>query len=183
MAEQSILYTERLILRQPELSDLPVIQRLVGEREIARMTLSIPHPYPEGAAEAWITHAHEQIADGLLASFGIVRREDGVYMGTVGLRLDPEHHAAEIGYWVGKPYWNQGYTSEAARRVIQYGFEERGLHRIAASYFTHNPASARVMQKLGMQFEGILRQHVVKWGEFTDLGYYSILASEYEATR
>ncbi len=178
MAEQPILTTERLLLRTPAMDDVPAIEALLQERDIAATTLNIPHPYPAGAAAEWLTRTCEHIENGSSAVFGIVRRADSTYLGTVGLHRDTDHHAAEMGYWIGKPYWNTGYTSEAVRRVIQYGFEELGLHRIAASYFTHNPASARVMQKANMQFEGILRQHIYKWGQFCDLGCYSIVATD-----
>lgn len=178
MAEQPILTTERLLLRTPVMDDVPAIETLLQERDIAATTLNIPHPYPAGTAAEWLTRTYERIENGSSAVFAIVRQADLTYLGTVRLHLDTDHHAAEMGYWVGKPYWNTGYTSEAVRRVIQYGFEELDLHRIAASYFTHNPASARVMQKANMQFEGILHQYIYKWGQFCDLGYYSILATD-----
>jgi RimJ/RimL family protein N-acetyltransferase len=178
MVEQPNLRTERLLLRTPVSDDVPVIQNLLQERDIAATTLNIPHPYPEGAAAEWLAGSYQRIEEGLVAVFGMVRQTDLCYMGTVSLHLDPEHSAAELGYWIGKPYWNNGYTTEAVRRVIQYGFEEMDLHRIAACYYTHNPASGRVMQKANMQFEGTLRQHTLKWGQFCDLGYYSILATD-----
>ena len=74
-----------------------------------------------------------------------------------------------------------GYMSEAARRVIQFGFEELGLNRIYAGYFTRNPTSRRVMEKAGMTYEGTYRQNVLKWGEFVDVGACAILRSEYDA--
>ena len=87
----------------------------------------------------------------------------------------------ELGYWLGVPFWNQGYCTEAALAVVQYGFEVLRLHRIYASHMIRNPASGRIMQKIGMTYEGCQRQHVQKWGVFEDLATYGILQSEYVA--
>ena len=83
-----------------------------------------------------------------------------------------------MGYWMGVPYWNHGYCSEAARALVAHGFQQMGLHRIYAFHFVRNPASGRVMQKAGMTYEGTLRQHVKKWERYEDLTAYGILRSE-----
>ena len=174
------LETERLILRQFELTDAPAVQRLAGDREVALNTLSIPHPYPDGAAEEWIrTH----VADAGLVNFAIVRRSDSALIGSIGLILKREHDKAEIGYWIGKPYWNHGYASEAADRVIEYGFAELGLEKIYAAHFSRNDASGRVMQKNGMVHEGRLRRDMKKWDEYVDVEMYSILRDEWKKRR
>ncbi|MBZ0301170.1 MAG: GNAT family N-acetyltransferase [Anaerolineae bacterium] len=177
------LDTERLRLRLVERADAPALQALVSDRRIAETTLNIPYPYPESGAVDWITRVLERREQGQAdCSFVILRRSDNVLLGAIGIHPD-DAFQAEIGYWMGVPYWGQGYMTEAARRVIQFGFEALELNRIRAWYFTHNPASARVMQKAGMTFEGIMRQHYVKWNKFVDVGCYSILRSEYEAQR
>jgi len=84
-----------------------------------------------------------------------------------------------MGYWIGKSYWGKGYCTEAARRLIKYGFEELKLNRIFAHFMTGNPASGRVMEKAGMIYEGHLRQHVKKWDVVQDLKIYAILKDEY----
>lgn len=175
-----ILETERLRLRGLELADAPVVQQLAGDPAIAATTLTIPHPYTLDAAEAFIRWSHEAFERGEDTVFALVRKTDNVLIGAMEISPEHEHRRASLGYWVGKPYWGQGYATEAARRLIRFGFEELRLNRIYATYFTHNPASARVMQKAGMTFEGILRQHVVKNGEYIDLGMYSLLREEYE---
>ncbi len=90
---------------------------------------------------------------------------------------------ASLGYWTGPEYWNKGYCTEAGRAVMEFGFEELGMERIFCTHLAHNPASGRVMQKLGMQKEGVLRRHERKWGKFHDLIYYGILKHEYLARR
>lgn len=174
------LETERLRLRGLELADAPIVQKLAGDPAIAATTLTIPHPYTLDAAEAWITAMHQEFKRGENFVFALVGKAGGAFIGVMEISPQPEHQRAELGYWIARPYWGQGYATEAARRLIRFGFEELKLNRIYATYFTHNPASARVMQKAGMTFEGILRQHVVKNGVYVDLGVYSLLRGEYD---
>jgi [ribosomal protein S5]-alanine N-acetyltransferase len=177
---QPTLTGDRLRLRPFTLADAPAVQALAGTREVASTTLNIPHPYEDGMAEQWIqTHA-SHYESGKLVTFAIVERETEQLVGAMSLALQGEHARAELGYWIGLPFWNRGYATEAAREVLRFGFEELGLNRIFASYLVRNPASGRVMQKLGMQFEGRLRQHVRKWGSFEDLELYGILRKEWQ---
>ncbi len=177
MKKRPTLHTERLILRPFSPQDALDVQNLAGERAIAATTLSIPHPYEDGMAEEWIGHHQVRFDSGESVVFAITLREGGALIGAIGFELQKEHSRAEMGYWVGVPYWNQGYCTEAAREMLRYGFKELGLNRITATYFQGNPASGRVMQKIGMQHEGTLRQHVRKWGEYKDLEFYAILKS------
>ena len=176
-----VIETERLTLRLLAKEDAPEVQRLAGAYEVALNTLSIPHPYPEGAAEEWVVESEKQFGEGKMVNFAIIVRESGELAGTIGLIIKPEHDKAEIGYWIGVPYWNRGYATEAARAVIDYGFREWKLNRIDAGHFDRNPSSGRVMQKLGMQYEGRLRQSIKKWEQYLDVEYYAILRSEWEA--
>ncbi len=150
--------------------DAPAIQTLAGAYEVALNTLLIPHPYPEGAGEVWIADAGPH-------TFAI---DDGSQLvGVTGLVMKGDE-IAEIGYWIGTPYWNRGYASQAAREIIRYGFEQCGLHRIFAGHFTRNPASGKVMTNAGMTFEGTLRHHAKKWGEYLDVSFYGILREEWD---
>lgn len=176
-----ILETERLRLRPLDLSDAPTIQVLATPPEIAMFTLNMPSPYPEGGAEQYIRSRIEQADKGYV--FGIVRKADQQLMGMIGLHPDGKFQRAEMGYWIGVPYWNQGYMSEAARRVIAFGFSETDLNRIYAGFFSPNIASRRVMENAGMTYEGMLRQHVQRFGTFYDLGYCGILRAEWEAAQ
>lgn len=178
MAGQPSLQTERLVLRPFRMSDAPEVQRLAGDREVASTTLMIPHPYTDGMAEDWIATHAEQFAAGLHAVFAVVRKADQQLLGAIGLSIKSEHARAEMGYWIGRPYWNQGYATEAAAALVRYGFEALGLNRVFAQHMDRNPASGRVMQKIGMQYEGRLRQHVQKWGVFEDVTLYSILRGD-----
>ena len=167
--------TERLVLRPFRLDDAPDVRRLCSAREIAAATLAIPHPYPEGAAEAWIAR-HGNTADAV--DLAIKRRDDGALVGAIGLQFERAHSRAELGYWIGVPYWGNGYATEAATAVLRGAFE-LGLNRVFAFHFTNNPASGRVLDKIGMTHEGTRRKHSLKWGEYLDSEAYAILRSEW----
>ncbi|MFC0271160.1 GNAT family N-acetyltransferase [Metabacillus herbersteinensis] len=84
---------------------------------------------------------------------------------------------------MGVEYWGKGYTTEAARRIICYGFQHLQLNKIFAATMSHNPASSRVMKKVDMTYEGTAREHVKKWGNYVDLDFYTILRSEWDVTK
>jgi len=175
------LETERLILRPFRLTDAADVQPLAGDRAIAATTVAIPHPYPDGAAETWIASRPDRLASGCGATFALTRRDDGALIGSMGLEINTEMQRAELGYWVGKPYWNHSYCTEAARAVLAFAFEALGLRRVFAFHFERNPASGRVMQKAGMRREGTLRKHTIKWGFVDDMEVYGVLCDEWHA--
>jgi ribosomal-protein-alanine N-acetyltransferase len=170
------LQTSRLRLRPHSESDIPDLVRLAGEREIAATTLRIAHPYTEQNAEDFLAMSQENNK----AWFAIALLSNNRLIGGVGLRIDPEHDHAEIGYWIGVPYWGKGYATEAAHEVMRYGFEDLNLHRIHAACFSRNAASEKILLKLGMRHEGHMREHQRKWGDFIDVAAYGILRSEWQ---
>lgn len=176
---QPTLETERLRLRPFVAEDSADVQRLAGDHAIYDTTANIPHPYEDGTAEAWIAKLEHRYAEGKEVAFAVTRKEDGVLLGAIGLVLDVRAGSGELGYWIGKPYWNTGYATEAARRVLAYAFDARALHRVHAHHFKRNPASGRVMQSCGMQREGELREHFQKDGQHEDLVLYGILQREW----
>jgi ribosomal-protein-alanine N-acetyltransferase len=176
---QPVLTTERLVLRPFTLADAPVVQRLAGDAAVADTTRNIPHPYPDGAAEAFIRTTHANAESGAGYTFAVEDRATGELMGCVGLRIERADRRAELGYWVGVPYWGRGVATEAAAAVLRFGFVEAGLNRIFATALVRNPASARVMQKIGMRHEGTLRQHVVQLGVPEDLVLYGLVREEH----
>lgn len=180
--DQPALYSPRLVLRPFKAGDAAVVQRLAGDRAIADTTLSIPHPYEDGMAESWIAGQAERLRDGHFV-FAITLRASNDLIGAIGLKIDATSKKAELGYWVGVPYWNQGFATEAARRLVAYAFEELSLNRVAARHFARNPASGRVMQKVGMVHEGTIRQGALKRDNFEDLELYAILRSDWLAQR
>jgi RimJ/RimL family protein N-acetyltransferase len=173
------LYTRRMILRGFTLEDAPVVQKLAGDINVAKTTSNIPHPYEDGMAEAWIRTHLKEYMQGMGVNFAIEKQKERELIGAVGLHIQADHDTAMLGYWIGTDYWGNGYCTEAAREVVRYGFTTLKLNRIHSNHFGSNPASGRVMKKCGMTKEGVLRQHIKKWGRYDDLVLYGILRSEY----
>ena len=182
MQEQPTLETERLVLRPLTAQDAPALQRLAGRREIADTTISIPHPYSEPQARQWIAGTADLFARGKAAAFGIQLKREGNLVGASGLRdVEAEHSQAELGFWVAVEWWGQGYATEAARAVVGFGFEQLGLNRIYAHHMVRNPASGRVLARIGMKQEGLLRQRVRKWEVFEDVVLMALLREGWAA--
>jgi RimJ/RimL family protein N-acetyltransferase len=179
--EQPFMTTLRLLLRPFVLTDAPGVQTLAGDKAIASTTLNIPHPYENSVAEKWIASQAKNFAAGSSVTFAVSHRKDKMLMGAISLEISRKHRHAEMGYWIGKPYWNQGYCTESAMALLQYGFDILDLQRIFAHHLTRNPASGRVMQKIGMVHEGCLRKHVLKWNVFEDLEVYGLLQREWKS--
>jgi [ribosomal protein S5]-alanine N-acetyltransferase len=171
------LRTERLVLRPLSLPDIPAVTRLASAREVAATTLRIPHPYTEDDARQFISALPAEADAGRAFVFAITAGNE--FCGAVGLHVETQHRHAELGYWIGVPFWGRGYATEAARAVVAFGFETLKLERIFAHHFATNPASGRVLQKIGMQREGRLRHHFLKWDQFVDAEMYAILRSDF----
>lgn len=174
------LSTERLILRPFVISDGPDVERLAGVREVADTTITIPHPYPTGGGGQWIaSHADAwDRVEGLTLAICPCTAPDDI-IGAISLQLSMRHSHGELGYWIGVASWGQGYATEAARVVTAYAFTTLALHRVQGRHFTRNAASGRVLQKLGMQFEGIHRDAYSRGNLFEDVAVYAILAQEW----
>ncbi len=144
-----VLETERLALRAPSLEDAPMIARLANDRRIAENTASIPHPYRLADAEDFIAKANGETA----VNF-VITLADGTIAGACGLAM-LDAPAPEIGYWLGLPYWGQGYATEAVRAVIDYAFTDLGHEALQAGCRVTNPGSRRVLEKCGFQWTGV----------------------------
>lgn len=151
---------------------------MAGDSEVSSNTLNIPYPYADGLAEEWIKSLETDFHDGKSLVFAICLKETGQLAGAIGLTLQLTYQLAELGYWIGKEYWNRGYCTEAVKSIIDYGFNNLKLHKIYATYFTNNPASGRVMEKAGMHFEAMFKSHLYHWGEYKNLNYFCIFSDE-----
>lgn len=177
-----VIETERMILRPFRPTDAKDVQTLAGHRDVAATTYNIPHPYEDGIAETWISTHEEKFKKGEAVTLALTLKEDGRLIGTISLFEIIKGHKGEFGYWVGVPYWGKGYCTEAAKALMEYGFNELDLNRIHGCYFTKNPASGRVMEKLGMSYEGTQIQHTLKWGKFEDLALMGMLKKDWNKT-
>lgn len=182
MKEIPTIQTERLVLRPFEPGDAEDIRRLAGAREIADTTLNIPHPYPRGGAEEWIAKHRSGFQSGEGVVFAVTIRDSGELAGTIGMKIEERYDRAELIYWIGHPYWGRGFCTEAGEAILEFGFIVLKLNRITSSHFRRNPASGRVLEKLGLVREGLARRHVKKWDRYEDLVLYGILKSEWESS-
>ncbi|MEM6782391.1 MAG: GNAT family N-acetyltransferase [Bacteroidota bacterium] len=135
----------RLTAEPVALRHAPAIQRWASDARIAATT-QMPHPYPEDGAVTFVAEASKAWKAGTDFIFAICVDDEAI--GTCGLK-HAHQGAAELGYWVGVPFWGQGYASQAARLVAGFGFEQLGLKRVEAHVLEQNPASSRVLDKLG----------------------------------
>jgi len=175
MLDQPVLRTPRLLLRPFALADAPRVQELAGAPEVADTTLNMPYPYADGVAEAWIAGHADQFLYRTGVCYAVTLQGEPDICGCVSLGMTQPHRRAELGYWLGAPFWGRGYMTEAAAALVDYGFRGLSLHRITASHFARNPASGRVLEKIGMTREGLLRGHVFKDGMFEDLVVYGLM--------
>jgi 8-oxo-dGTP diphosphatase len=149
-----VLTTARLRLRRLEPADAADIARQAGEWEVARHTARIPHPYDQAEARRFIDRAARDAADGAAYVMGVERTVDGALIGCVAFA--PRDGRAELGTWIGREHWGQGYATEALRRVLRLVFQNfPAVAEARAAVHPENAASARVMEKAGMSFQGI----------------------------
>ena len=170
--------TARVRLRPFAPVDAPAVVALAGDREVARYLLHVPHPYPPELAASWIaTHAETWLA-GAGPTWAIERADDRTVVGTISLRWTPRHGRAELGYWLGRAHWGHGYAVEAGRAAVQWAFDHLDVHRVHADHLAGNDRSARVLLALGMQAEGVRRQHLRKGGVIHDVHLYGCLRTD-----
>ena len=154
--------TERLLLRPFRLEDGPAVEKLAGDWNVARMTTRIPHPYPAGSGEAWIATHDAARQNNSVYPFAVTRA--GELIGCVGLnnldrkswtqRVPDEQAALELGYWIGAPFWGQGFATEATAAVITFAFDRLRKTHLVAGCFRDNAASRRVLEKHGFASNG-----------------------------
>lgn len=178
--KRHILDSERIFMRCPKVDDISYIKAYASSAEIAQNTF-VPHPYPDDAATDFVEIAKEGWDNDTDFVFAIIEKSSQQLVGVMGIHPTEKHGRAEVGYWLGKPFWGQGYATQALRQLIQFGFEQLDLNRIQAGHFPENPASGRVMQKAGMQYEGTLKQYLYQRDRYRDVLYHAILREEYDA--
>lgn len=151
MDKQPTLTSERLILRPYSMADAPMVQKLAGDKRIADMVTNLPHPYLDGMAEDWIGNHKSWFETRDTVAYAIILRESDELVGTISLNMI-EGERANLGYWIGVPYWGNGYCTEAAKEIIKFGFENYGLSELFATHLKLNPASGKVMKKNGFKY-------------------------------
>lgn len=181
------LATARLLLRAARSLDDAALFDYARDPEVARFTTWEPHSCLT-EAQQFIAQVLDGYRLGKIGYWAIEHRSDEKVIGAVGLtgtsisaESPPRFQdaRAELAYVLARPYWNQGLMTEAARTVLEFGFSQWNLNRIEARCLVENTASSRVMEKIGMKYEGTLRQQMHVKGAFRDLKIYAILKSDW----
>ncbi len=155
--------TQRLILRAPTMTDMPAFVAILNDYDVAKNLRTVPHPFTDTLFREALARIDGERRDGTDFAFAVTRAMDGALIGLCAVNRGAMG-AWEFGYWYGKPYWGQGYATEAAQPVMRFAFEDMGAERLTAGWFDDNPASGAVLHKLGFTVTGVARVHCVARG-------------------
>ncbi|MNC21549.1 putative ribosomal N-acetyltransferase YdaF [compost metagenome] len=167
--------TARLTLRLFLPSDAAAVAMLCNNYNIYKNTLYLPYPYSIEDALSWIERHNDNFIADRSYEFAVTDKVTGELYGAIALSNNQNFHNGELAYWIGEKYWGNGFATEAAEAVLQFAFDRMKYHKVFARYFGSNPASGSVMQKIGMEQEGVLREHVRKEEQYEDLVYYGVI--------
>ena len=178
--ERIELKTDRLVLRPFQLEDVDDVLAYANDPELARYVPLIPQPYTRRDAEQFV--AKNILGPwGTNPTFAIVL--DATVIGGINLTIIEDHEIASLGYGIARAHWGKGLTVEAARAVVDLSFTRFGLAKVYATADLRNKRSWRVMEKIGMTREGVLRSHRKVREERIDEVYYGVLREEWEKRR
>lgn len=178
-SETPVFETERLILRKLDLCDAEDYFEFASDPVVSLHTLWDKHETLD-ETRSYLQEVMAKYESKQAFRWGIIHKPTNKLMGRTGfISWDLQHSRAEIGFAIASEYWNRGMITEATGEIIRYGFERLELNRIEGRCNFNNTGSARVMEKLGMKFEGILREQLKIKGTFTDQKMYSILKSDF----
>jgi 8-oxo-dGTP diphosphatase len=144
--------TQRLILRPLRQGDVPEIERLAGDWSVARYTASVPHPYEPGMGAAWLASLERAGPGAGEIVMAIERRFRHLFMGCIGIRRGDDGVSGDLGFWLGRPFWGNGFMTEAVQAFVGHAFDGLGLQRLEAAAVPENRASIRVQEKTGFAY-------------------------------
>ncbi|UNK18633.1 GNAT family N-acetyltransferase [Paenibacillus sp. N3/727] len=170
--------TERLFLRLFEESDAETVTKLCNNYNIYKSTLTLPYPYTIDCALSWIEHHIYNFNADKSYEFAICDRQTGTLYGAIALSNNQRYENGELAYWIGEEFWGNGYVTEASKAILDFAFNVKKYHKVYARHFASNPASGRVIQKVGMIKEGILIDHVKKENQYEHLIYYGVVKNK-----
>ena len=171
--------TKRLLLRKMSRRDAADMFEYSKNPNVTEYLLWSPHP-DRNYTSRYLAYIQSRYRSGDFFDWAVVWEESGKMIGTCGFtRFNYDANSAEVGYVLNPDFWGIGVAPEAVRAVMQFGFSELDLHRIEAKYMVGNGRSSRVMEKLGMSFEGVSRDSMFVKGKYVSVGTYSILRDEY----
>lgn len=177
------LKTKRLILRKMLVADTADMYDYACRQDVTKYLTWNPHP-DRAYTKQYLQYLGSRYAVGMFYDWAVIYEPDHKMVGTCGFTsFNCSSDSAEVGYVLNPDYWGKGIAVEALLRVLQFGFEELKLHRIEAKFIEENKPSLRVMEKVGMTFEGICREGMLIKGKYVNVGTCSILRSEWEVMR
>src|SRR5215469_12798628 len=156
--------TQRLILRAPTMTDMPVFVRLLNDYEVVKNLQVVEYPYTDDLFRAYLELTDKERRAGTDYTMAVTRAMDGAFLGIVSVHCHPTEPTVSLGYWYGRPHWGQGYATEAARPMLRFAFEDLGAEAVTSGFFVDNPASGRVLQKLGFSATGRMQRPCVSRG-------------------
>lgn len=175
-----VFETERTVLRKITHDDQEEMFKYCSVPEVSKYTVWDVHKTIEDT-KAFIDSVLNRYGSSKVGPWGIEHQQTKKIIGSCSfVNWDNRNLRAELGYVLSSFYWNQGYMTEAINRIIEFGFNELNLVRIEARCHPDNIGSARVMEKTGMEFEGILRRHIFAKGDYQDVKIYAIIKDDYE---
>lgn len=176
MSKYPTIETERLILRKFKLRDATEMQVVLNNKKIAQTSTSIPHPYTITMAESFINRQEGYFQRGLCMNMAVILKSEDRYIGAIGFNeIFKKHNRALLGYYFDENEWGKGYGSEAVRAMIDYGFNVFKFHKICSDVILPNPASVRILEKMGMKLEGTFQDHVKIFEEYRDVAWYGLI--------
>lgn len=181
MIPQPTLKTQRLELRPFSANDAERVAELANDEELSRNLRSFDFPYGIDDANQWLGELVSEWEQGKSVVFAICVFDDdsaaSELVGSIGIVLDPQSNRGELGYWIGRSYWGQGIATEACQSMLDFAFSQLGLNKVVAECLDKNPASARVIEKIGMVQEGYFPKHFRKnvTEEYCDVRAFGLL--------
>ncbi|MCP4713092.1 MAG: GNAT family N-acetyltransferase [Planctomycetes bacterium] len=170
---------KKVRLRKVKPSDAEAIYHNIKDKAMVKWTSHIPHPYPRSLADQYMRLCQKLWREGTQYTFSVFSQETCELVGLAGLmHVNGKHKNAELGYWVGKKYWNQGFATEAVGLVLQLGFKHLKLERIYAGTYDKNIPSQKVLTSCGFKHEGTMRKAVYRYRNWHDMYNFGILKSE-----
>ncbi|MCP8896028.1 GNAT family N-acetyltransferase [Shinella daejeonensis] len=156
-----ILLSRRLVLRPPHEDDIDALAHLANNAGIANMVARMPHPYTAADAADFVRRSNAGEMGKCV--YAITKADNGAFLGCCGIETQEDARTVELGYWLGEPFWNEGYATEAAHVLIDMVFRTRDVDQIDACCRVTNLPSRRVIQKCGFQFQatGMMQSRAV----------------------
>lgn len=172
--------TERLKIREYTRRDIDAFLSVIQQPEIRATTVGIPEDYTRSRAKEWFRFLQQARTKMQSLEYGVFLKNTRRYVGNVGLiNISLQHNHADISYYIDRDHQNIGIATEAAAEMLRFGFCDLGFEKISGVCLSVNPASRRVMEKLGMKYEGTSRHELLKNGVYYDTDRLSILKNEY----